>query len=73
MFADVGFVESFIPLREWDLPKMKSKKKRSEKFEKSSTNAESYRCLPYPRRGLFSSGPFHTHRRSACLGPPLPR
>jgi len=27
LFADVGFVESFIPLWEWDLPKKKSKKK----------------------------------------------
>jgi len=31
LFADVGFVESFIPLWEWDLPKKKSKKKRGEK------------------------------------------
>ncbi|KAH8087146.1 translocation protein [Cristinia sonorae] len=35
LFADVGFVESFIPLWEWDLPKKKGgKKKRSEKSEK---------------------------------------
>ncbi|KAK1222367.1 Translocation protein S62 [Marasmius sp. AFHP31] len=36
LFADVGFVESFIPLWEWDIPKKKSKKKRSkgEKGEK---------------------------------------
>ncbi|KAF7789670.1 hypothetical protein EIP86_000616 [Pleurotus ostreatoroseus] len=33
LFADVGFVESFIPLWEWDLPKKKGKKK-SEKAEK---------------------------------------
>ncbi|CCL98210.1 uncharacterized protein FIBRA_00204 [Fibroporia radiculosa] len=31
LFADVGFVESFIPLWEWDLPKKKGKKKRVEK------------------------------------------
>jgi len=34
LFADVGFVESFIPLYEWDLPKKKSKKKKTEKKEK---------------------------------------
>ncbi|KAG5637352.1 hypothetical protein H0H81_004864 [Sphagnurus paluster] len=34
LFADVGFVESFIPLWEWDLPK--KKKKKSEKGEKKS-------------------------------------
>jgi len=31
LFADVGFVESFIPLWEWDLPKKKTKKRRTEK------------------------------------------
>ncbi|KII87635.1 hypothetical protein PLICRDRAFT_112185 [Plicaturopsis crispa FD-325 SS-3] len=36
LFADVGFVESFIPLWEWDLPKKKTKKKG--KKEKSSAN-----------------------------------
>jgi len=35
LFADVGFVESFIPLWEWDLPKKKSKKKKGEKGEKA--------------------------------------
>ncbi|KAI0000214.1 translocation protein [Russula compacta] len=36
LFADVGFVDSFIPLWEWDLPKKKSKKKKStEKSEKA--------------------------------------
>jgi len=35
LFADVGFVESFIPLWEWDLPKKKGgKKKKGEKGEK---------------------------------------
>ncbi|KAG5646768.1 hypothetical protein DXG03_002454 [Asterophora parasitica] len=35
LFADVGFVESFIPLWEWDLPKKKkSKKSKEEKSEK---------------------------------------
>jgi len=28
LFADVGFVDSFIPLWEWDLPKKKSKKRK---------------------------------------------
>jgi len=28
LLADVGFVESFIPLWEWDLPKKKAKKKK---------------------------------------------
>ncbi|KAF7325797.1 Translocation protein [Mycena kentingensis (nom. inval.)] len=39
LFADVGFVESFIPLYEWDLPKKKSKKKRGEKGEKAKAGA----------------------------------
>ncbi|KAF8493362.1 translocation protein [Russula emetica] len=36
LFADVGFVDSFIPLWEWDLPKKKSKnkKKSAEKSDK---------------------------------------
>ncbi|KAI0319234.1 translocation protein Sec62-domain-containing protein [Amylostereum chailletii] len=33
LFADVGFVDSFIPLWEWDMPKKKSKKKRSDKVK----------------------------------------
>jgi len=36
LFADVGFVDSFIPLWDWDLPKKKSKSKKTEKKEKSS-------------------------------------
>jgi len=36
LFADVGFIDSFIPLWEWDLPKKKSKKKKStEKSDKA--------------------------------------
>ncbi|KAH9003421.1 translocation protein [Lactarius hatsudake] len=34
LFADVGFVDSFIPLWEWDYPKKKSKKKSAEKLDK---------------------------------------
>jgi len=37
LFADVGFIDSFIPLWEWDLPKKKSKK-RSEKSGKSKAS-----------------------------------
>jgi len=36
LFADVGFVDSFIPMWEWDVTKKKSKKKKSGKSEKSS-------------------------------------
>ncbi|KAI0701376.1 translocation protein Sec62-domain-containing protein [Cytidiella melzeri] len=35
LFADVGFVESFIPLWEWDQPKKKKGKKKDGKSEKS--------------------------------------
>jgi len=35
LFADVGFVESFIPLWEWDLPKKKGKKTKGSGKEKS--------------------------------------
>ncbi|KAJ2967368.1 hypothetical protein NUW54_g13524 [Trametes sanguinea] len=41
LFADVGFVESFIPLWEWDVPKKKGKKKRSEKGKEVNGGAES--------------------------------
>jgi len=37
LFADVGFVDSFIPLWEWDMPKKKSKKKKSEKGKNLSS------------------------------------
>jgi len=36
LFADVGFVESFIPLWEWDVPKKKTKKKHAKDGEKTS-------------------------------------
>ncbi|KAF9010014.1 translocation protein [Cyathus striatus] len=39
LFADVGFVDSFIPLWEWDLPKKKSKKK-GDKEKKGKSSAE---------------------------------
>jgi len=37
LFADVGFVESFIPLWEWDLPKKKTKKRKG---KESKTRSE---------------------------------
>ncbi|RPD61440.1 translocation protein [Lentinus tigrinus ALCF2SS1-6] len=52
LFADVGFVESFIPLWEWDLPKKKTKKKRNEKTEKKgkgAANGETPSASPSPR------------------------
>ncbi|KAF8638194.1 hypothetical protein AX16_010540 [Volvariella volvacea WC 439] len=36
LFADVGFVDSFIPLWEWDLPKKKSKKRKDKKSSEAS-------------------------------------
>ncbi|KAJ3882788.1 translocation protein [Lentinula edodes] len=40
LFADVGFVESFIPLWEWDVPKKKSKKKKGDKHKDKSNDVE---------------------------------
>jgi len=40
LFADVGFVDSFIPLWEWDVPKKKSKKKKGDKSKDKSSDAE---------------------------------
>jgi len=36
LFADVGFIDSFIPLWEWDVPKKKTKKRKGDKKEKGS-------------------------------------
>ncbi|KAF8474479.1 translocation protein [Russula ochroleuca] len=41
LFADVGFVDSFIPLWEWDLPKKKSKKKKSAEKSDKGKNVSS--------------------------------
>ncbi|KAI9507589.1 translocation protein [Russula earlei] len=41
LFADVGFVDSFIPLWEWDLPKKKSKKKKSADKSDKAKNVSS--------------------------------
>ncbi|KIL59442.1 hypothetical protein M378DRAFT_169235 [Amanita muscaria Koide BX008] len=41
LFADVGFIESFIPLWEWDIPKKKSKKKgKKEKGKEKEQDQE---------------------------------
>jgi len=40
LFADVGFVESFIPLWEWDLPKKKSKKRKGKESKSSADSAD---------------------------------
>ncbi|KAF5310898.1 hypothetical protein D9619_008183 [Psilocybe cf. subviscida] len=42
LFADVGFIDSFIPLWEWDLPKKKTKKRKSEKEKKEKSPAENH-------------------------------
>ncbi|KAF4564763.1 Translocation protein S62 [Pleurotus pulmonarius] len=45
LFADVGFVDSFIPLYEWDMPKQKGKKKKSEKKEKADKGKGKARAI----------------------------
>ncbi|KAF4578503.1 Translocation protein S62 [Pleurotus pulmonarius] len=40
LFADVGFVDSFIPLYEWDLPKKKGKKRAEKKVDKGKGKAK---------------------------------
>ncbi|KAF7441078.1 Translocation protein S62 [Pleurotus ostreatus] len=40
LFADVGFVDSFIPLYEWDMPKKKGKKKAEKKADKGKGKAK---------------------------------
>ncbi|KAH9973857.1 translocation protein Sec62-domain-containing protein [Lactifluus volemus] len=46
LFADVGFVDSFIPLWEWDLPKKKSKKKKSAEKSDKTKNVDSGAATP---------------------------
>ncbi|KAL0578227.1 Translocation protein S62 [Marasmius crinis-equi] len=64
LFADVGFVESFIPLWEWDLPKKKSKKKRSkgEKGEKGKATENNGGAIV---EEVDDSGDSRPHSRSA--------
>ncbi|KIY47522.1 translocation protein [Fistulina hepatica ATCC 64428] len=40
LFADVGFVESFIPLWEWDIPKKKHHKAKKDKSEKDKSKSK---------------------------------
>lgn len=59
LFADVGFVDSFIPLWEWDLPKKKTKKgKKGDKKEKegkgkgkSKVDSDAGSAAPTPPNG----------------------
>jgi translocation protein SEC62 len=39
LFADVGFVESFIPLWEWDLPKKKTKKRKGKEAKSGAATS----------------------------------
>ncbi|KAH7108136.1 translocation protein [Auriculariales sp. MPI-PUGE-AT-0066] len=64
LFADVGFVESFIPLWEWDLPKKKGRKKHSKdgadgksskKAGKESAAPSSEKVVPVPRQTQSAS------------------
>ncbi|KAE9405036.1 translocation protein [Gymnopus androsaceus JB14] len=57
LFADVGFVESFIPLWEWDVPKKKSKKKKG---DKGKSDAEKLK-----KNGWCDSGDSRPQSRSA--------
>lgn len=59
LFADVGFVESFIPLWEWDIPKKKSKKKKAEKKARSTNGGGAY------IEEIDDSGPSRPHSRAA--------
>ncbi|RDX42465.1 translocation protein [Polyporus arcularius HHB13444] len=67
LFADVGFVESFIPLWEWDLPKKKTKKRRVEKAEKGKGVASGETSAsPSPRiEELADSGDSRPSSRQA--------
>ncbi|KZP18141.1 translocation protein [Athelia psychrophila] len=60
LFADVGFVESFIPLWEWDLPKKKTKKTRKGKAkaeEKLAAGGAFIEEVEVDDSGLDSSRP----------------
>ncbi|KAG6830445.1 hypothetical protein H0H87_008083 [Tephrocybe sp. NHM501043] len=66
LFADVGFVESFIPLWEWDLPKKKSKKsKKGEKSEKKKGKAVSTNGGGAFIEEVDESGDSRPHSRAA--------
>jgi len=40
LFADVGFVESFIPLWEWDIPKKRTRNRKGNKESKKGKEKE---------------------------------
>ncbi|KAF9458966.1 translocation protein Sec62-domain-containing protein [Collybia nuda] len=69
LFADVGFVESFIPLWEWDLPKKKSKKKseKGEKGEKKEKSKGSSNGAGAYIEEVEESGDSRPHSRSARI------
>jgi len=55
LFADVGFVESFIPLWEWDIPK--KKKRRSKKGDSSATGTAQGGAAPDGKSSATSARP----------------
>ncbi|KAF7316284.1 Translocation protein [Mycena indigotica] len=61
LFADVGFVESFIPLYEWDLPKKKSKKKKGDKSKAEPENNDGGAYI----EEIEDSGASRPHSRAA--------
>ncbi|KAJ7211215.1 translocation protein [Mycena pura] len=70
LFADVGFVESFIPLYEWDLPKKKTKKKKSDKGGKGEKGEKDEKAGSEANGGAFieeidDSGASRPHSRAA--------
>jgi len=69
LFADVGFVDSFIPLWEWDLPKKKSKKKKSaEKSEKGRNLSSGVNTPENPADDVDDSGVSVANSRSGSRG-----
>jgi len=66
LFADVGFIDSFIPLWEWDLPKKKSKKKRSaEKSDKGKGTSSGVNTPDHVVDDVDDSGVSAANSRSA--------
>ncbi|EAU89274.1 endoplasmic reticulum receptor [Coprinopsis cinerea okayama7 len=58
LFADVGFVDSFIPLWEWDIPKKKGKKKKGDKEGKSEKKGKSKAAAPAPTGSSNGGGAY---------------
>jgi len=65
LFADVGFVDSFIPLWEWDYPKKKSKKKSAEKSDKIKNASSGAAALDVTAVEVDDSGTSAGNSRSA--------